>query len=75
MRFATKLALFLAVTLVVIQVATGLAIYSSIRDTLVDEGKLRLAMARDQFIRQLNETERQVADGFKVLTLDFALRQ
>jgi diguanylate cyclase (GGDEF)-like protein len=74
-RFATKLALFLAATLVVIQVATGLAIYSSIRNTLVDEGKMSLATARDQFIRQLDETERQVADGVKVLTLDFALRQ
>jgi diguanylate cyclase (GGDEF)-like protein len=74
-RFATKLSLFLAVTLVVIQLATGLATYSFIRDTLVDEGKVSLITARDQFIRQLDETERQVADGVKVLTLDFALRQ
>jgi hypothetical protein len=68
-RFATRLALFLAVTLVVIQVATGLAIYSSIRGTLVDEGKMRLTTARDQLIRQLEESEAQVADGVKVLTL------
>jgi EAL domain-containing protein (putative c-di-GMP-specific phosphodiesterase class I)/GGDEF domain-containing protein len=74
-RFATKLSLFLAVTLVVIQGVTGLAIYSSIRSTLVNEGKTRLATASDQFIRQLDETEAQVADGVKVLTLDFALRQ
>jgi predicted signal transduction protein with EAL and GGDEF domain len=74
-RFATKLALFLAVTLVVIQVATGVAIYSSIRATLVDDGRVRLITARDQFIRQLDATETQVADGVRVLTLDFALRQ
>jgi EAL domain-containing protein (putative c-di-GMP-specific phosphodiesterase class I)/GGDEF domain-containing protein len=74
-RFATKLALFLSLTLVVIQVATGLAIYTLIRDTLVDEGKARLITAADRFIRQLNEIEGQVADGVKVLTLDFALRQ
>ena len=75
MRFATKLALVLAITLVVIQVATGLAIYSLIRDTLVDQGKVSLTTARDQLIRQLGETERQLADGVQVLTLDFALRQ
>jgi EAL domain-containing protein (putative c-di-GMP-specific phosphodiesterase class I)/GGDEF domain-containing protein len=74
-RFATKLALVLAITLVVIQVATGLAIYSLIRDTLVDQGKVSLTTARDQLIRQLGETERQLADGVQVLTLDFALRQ
>jgi EAL domain-containing protein (putative c-di-GMP-specific phosphodiesterase class I)/GGDEF domain-containing protein len=74
-RFATKLALFLAVTLVVIQGATGLAIYHFIRDTLVEQGKAQLTTAAAQFIRQLNEIESQVADGVKVLTLDFALRQ
>jgi len=74
-RFATKLALFLTVTLLVIQVATGLAIYSLIRGTLVDEGKARLTAAAGQFVRQLNEIETEVADGVTVLTLDFALRQ
>ncbi|MEA2772052.1 MAG: hypothetical protein QOD93_5014, partial [Acetobacteraceae bacterium] len=46
-----------------------------IRDTLVDQGTVSLTTARDQLIRQLDETERQVADAVKVLTLDFALRQ
>jgi hypothetical protein len=36
---------------------------------------MRLTTARDQLIRQLEESEAQVADGVKVLTLDFALRQ
>ncbi|HEY0424790.1 MAG TPA: hypothetical protein VGC82_15830, partial [Rhodopila sp.] len=63
MRFAAKLALFLSLTLVVTQVATGLAIYTLIRDTLVDEGKAHLITAADRFIRQLQEIEGQVADG------------
>jgi EAL domain-containing protein (putative c-di-GMP-specific phosphodiesterase class I)/GGDEF domain-containing protein len=74
-RFSTKLVLFLTVTLVAIQLATGLAIYSLIRDTLVDQGKAQLTTAAGQLIRQVNEIEFEVAEGVKVLTLDFALRQ
>ena len=39
MRFGTKLALFLVITLLVIQGATGTALYALIRTTLIDDAK------------------------------------
>ena len=75
MRFATKLALLLVVTLAGIQAATGAAVYELIRATLIRDGKAQLTVAARQFVQQLGEVEDQVAAGVNVLTLDFALRQ
>jgi predicted signal transduction protein with EAL and GGDEF domain len=74
-RFGTKLALFLVITLLVIQGATGTALYALIRTTLIDDGEAQLATAVSQFNSQLNEIEHQVAAGMRILALDYALRQ
>ncbi|MEJ0020019.1 MAG: EAL domain-containing protein [Acetobacteraceae bacterium] len=75
MRFGIKLAVFLAVGLLVILGAAGFATYRSIRDTLIDEGKAQITTAASRFVRQLDEIEHQVAVGVGIVALDFALRQ
>jgi len=75
MRFGIKLAVFLAIALMLILGGAGVATYQSIRDTLIDEGKAQITTAAGRFVRQLDEIERQVASGVGILTLDFALRQ
>src|SRR5579871_3749847 len=75
MGFGIKLALFLTIALAAILGGTGVATYTSIRATLVDDGKDQVTVAADRFVRQLEEFERQVAFGVNILALDFALRQ
>jgi diguanylate cyclase (GGDEF)-like protein len=67
--------LFFTVTLLVIQGATILAIQTKLRDTLLEDGKAQVAAAETRFVRQLSELELQLAEGVRLLTLDFALRQ
>jgi diguanylate cyclase (GGDEF)-like protein len=74
-RFGVRLTLFFTVTLLVIQLATFAAIQTRLRATLIQEGETQIAAAETRFIRQLSELEDQLAEGVRLLTLDFALRQ
>jgi diguanylate cyclase (GGDEF)-like protein len=75
MRFSWRLTLFFAATLLAIQGVTMLAIQTWLRDTLIEDGKAQVAAAETRFVRQLSELENQLAEGVRLLTLDYALRQ
>ncbi len=75
MRFGLRLTLFFAATLLVIQIATIGAFQSRLHDTLMEDGTAQVGAAETRFVRQLSELEEQLADGVRLLTLDFALRQ
>ena len=74
MSFRNRLALFLVVTLIAVQALTAFIGYSWLRHDLVERGKRELAGEMDVFARQLDFLSDRVADGVKVLSLDYALR-
>jgi diguanylate cyclase (GGDEF)-like protein len=74
-RFSLRLTLFFAVTLLAIQGATIFAIQTGLRDTLMRDGEAQVAAGEARFVRQLAELQDQLAEGVRLLTLDFALRQ
>jgi signal transduction histidine kinase len=74
MSFRHRLALFLVVTLVAVQVLTAFFAYAYLRHDLVERGKRELAAAMGVFTRQLDFLSDRVADGVQVLSLDYALR-
>jgi diguanylate cyclase (GGDEF)-like protein len=74
MRFRFRLAFFLVVALVGIQVLTGALVYSVTRHELIDEGKRQLGVASAAFVRQLDDVSARVAASVQVLALDYALR-
>ena len=74
MRFGTRLTLFFAATLMIIQTGTIWAIHQSLHDTLLQDGRTQVAGAEARFVRQLSGMEAQLAEGVRLLTLDFALR-
>jgi len=73
--FRHRLALFLVVTLAVVQMLTGFAAYVYLRHSLVEKAKVELTQATAVFQRQLTLLSERVADDVEVLSLDFALRQ
>ncbi|HEY1710121.1 MAG TPA: ATP-binding protein [Rhizomicrobium sp.] len=75
MSFRRRLMLFLVLVLVAVQGATAVMAYTYLRDSLIDKGKRDLQAASGLFTRQLDLVSERVADGVKVLSLDFALRQ
>ncbi len=75
MRFSLRLILFLAATLLAIQTATILTARAMLRGTLMEDGRNQVAASETRFVRQLDELEHQLAEGVRLLTLDFALRQ
>ena len=75
MKFGTRLTLFFTVTLLAIVLSTGLAIRSLLRDTLIEDGKIQVAVSEARFGRQLSELGDSLAEGVRLLTLDFALRR
>ena len=74
MNFGTRLILFFALTLATVQLGTGVAIRVLLHDTLIEDGKTQVAAAGDRLGRQLAELEERLAEGVRLLTLDFALR-
>ena len=74
MSFRHRLALFLVVTLVAIQLLTALFAYTYLRHDLVERGKRELVAEMGVFTRQLDFLSERVADGVQVLSLDYALR-
>jgi diguanylate cyclase (GGDEF)-like protein len=74
-RFGVRLILFFAVTLLVIQGATIWAIQTSLRTSLMADGEIQVAAAETRFVRQLSELEDELAEGVRLLTMDYALRR
>ena len=75
MRFSLRLIVFLAATLLAIQATTIVTVRTVLRNTLVEDGRAQVAASETRFARQLDELEHQLAEGVRLLTLDFALRQ
>ncbi len=75
MSFRRRLALFLIVTLVSVQIITAISAYGFVRTNLIEQGKHELAATTAVFMRQLNEISTQVGDDVQVLALDYALRK
>src|SRR3954471_11347111 len=75
MNFRKRLALFLVVTLVVLQGVTALLAYGVIRSNLVEQVKGQLQATASVFMRQLNVLSERVSDYVEVLSLDYALRK
>src|SRR5436190_2164261 len=75
MNFRQRLMLFLVIALVAVQAATAFLAFTYLHDSLISKGKRDLEKASSVFMRQLNLVSDRVADGVKVLSLDYALRQ
>ncbi len=74
MSFRQRLALFLIVTLAVVQSLTAFSAYLYLRRDLLTRAKVELGAATGVFTRQLDFLSDRVADAVQVLSLDFALR-
>ncbi len=74
MNFRNRLMLFLVVTLVAVQVFTGLVVYNVIRNHVIDQGKTELKAATEIFVRELDALSGRVSDAVDVLALDYPLR-
>lgn len=75
MNFRQRLMLFLVIALVAVQGATAFFAFTYLHESLIDKGKRDLETASSVFMRQLTLVSDRVADGVKVLSLDYALRQ
>ena len=75
MRFSVRLILFFAVTLMAIQGATILTTQAVLRRSAIADGQTQIVAAQARFFRQLAELQDRLAEGVRLLTLDFALRQ
>jgi len=74
MSFRQRLALFLTLTLVGVQVLTAVIAYFYLRDDLLSRTRLELRVAMGAFTRQIEFLSERVADNVQVLSLDYALR-
>jgi diguanylate cyclase (GGDEF)-like protein len=73
--FRNRLAIFLILTLVVVQGATALIVYGVTRRALITQSETQLTSSLDLFFRQMNAVSQRVAESVQVLSLDYALRQ
>jgi diguanylate cyclase (GGDEF)-like protein len=74
MGFRVRVALFVALTLVVVFGMTALFAYRATRQALVEQGRHSLDAAGAAFSRQLDDVSDRVAESVQVLALDYALR-
>jgi signal transduction histidine kinase len=74
MSFRNRLALFLLVTLILVQGFTGFIVYTVVRNHGIEEGKHQLKAASDIFVRELGALSGRVSDAVEVLALDYPLR-
>jgi diguanylate cyclase (GGDEF)-like protein len=74
MGFRFRLATFLVLVLVTVQLLTASLVYSVTRHQLIDEGKRQLGISSTAFGRQLDDISERVAASVQVLALDYALR-
>ena len=75
MSFRRRLAAFLVITLIAVQLITALFAYGVLRQNAIAEGKRELAASAKVFMRQLDVLSDRVGDEVNVLALDYALRQ
>ena len=75
MSFRNRLAAFLLVTLIAVQIITALFAYGVLRASAIAEGKRELNASTNVFRRQLDVLSERVADEVNVLALDYPLRQ
>jgi diguanylate cyclase (GGDEF)-like protein len=73
--FRNRLAVFMILTLVVVQGATAMIIYGVTRQALINQSENQLTNQLGLFFRQMGAVSQRVADIVQVLSLDFALRQ
>lgn len=74
MTFRNRLALFLTLILIGVQLATAIFAYAYLRHDIIEQGKRELASAATAFMRQLEFLSERVSDGVRVLALDYPLR-
>jgi diguanylate cyclase (GGDEF)-like protein len=75
LSFRNRLAIFLILTLVVVQGATALFLYGVTRRALIGQGEAQLTSSLGLFFRQMDAVSQRVAESVQVLSLDYALRQ
>jgi len=73
--FRNRLAIFLILTLVVVQGATALIVYGVTRRALISQSETQLTSSLSLFFRQMDAVSQRVAESVQVLSLDYALRQ
>jgi hypothetical protein len=70
MTFRIRLALFLIVSLALLQIVTAVLVYEVTRRQIIGEGEHQLALAGTAFVRQLDDISARVGDNVQVLTLE-----
>lgn len=75
MSFRHRLAVFLVITLIAVQLITAFFAYGVLRQNAIAEGKRELTASANVFRRQLDVLSDRVGDEVNVLSLDYALRQ
>jgi diguanylate cyclase len=75
LRFRTKLTVFIGVILVAVQVIDFVSVYTSTRKNALDQGRGQLTFAHNILNRQIDELTAQLAEGARVVTLDFGFRE
>lgn len=73
--FRNRLAIFMILTLVLVQGATALIVYGVTRQALIHQSENQLTNSLALFFRQMNALSVRVEDSVRVLSLDYALRQ
>lgn len=75
LTFRTKLTIFIGAILVAIQLVNTVSVYTSTRQSALEQGRGQLTFARSILNRQLDELTTQLAEGAGVVTLDFGFRE
>ncbi|NKB59359.1 MAG: EAL domain-containing protein [Alphaproteobacteria bacterium] len=75
LTFRTKLTIFIGAILVAIQLVNTISVYTSTRQSALDQGRNQLTFARNILNRQIDELTSQLAEGARVVTLDYGFRE
>ena len=75
LKFRTKLTIFIGAILVAVQLVNTISVYTSTRQNALVQGRSQLTFAGKILDRQLDELTSQLAEGARVVTLDFGFRE
>ena len=75
LKFRTKLTIFIGAILVAIQLVNTISVYTSTRQNALEQGRSQLTFARNILNRQIDDLTTQLAEGARVVTLDFGFRE
>ncbi len=75
LKFRTKLTVFIGAILVAIQLVNTVSVYTSTRQNALEQGRHQLTFARNILNRQIDELTARLAEGARVVTLDFGFRE